>query len=104
MSSPSHNPVGLTPSTFPTYRAIYHFEAQGQHELTLRAGDIILVVEKVDTGWWLAERPGSSSRGWVPANYLEEQITESTSSPPNLPTTFDDSAPTNGVSADEAPR
>ncbi|TQN71440.1 Myosin-1 [Colletotrichum shisoi] len=52
-------------------KVLYDFAGQKENELTVRAGDMIEIVQKENNGWWLAKNGGSQA--WVPAAYVEEQ-------------------------------
>ncbi|KAK1755271.1 myosin-1 [Echria macrotheca] len=52
-------------------KVLYDFAGQRENELSIRAGDIIEIVQKEDNGWWLAKTGGGQA--WVPAAYVEEQ-------------------------------
>jgi phosphatidylinositol phospholipase C gamma-1 len=56
-------------------RAIYDYNAMISDELSFCRGAVITNVEKVDGGWWCGEY-GKSTRGWFPANHVEEIKTE----------------------------
>ena len=53
----------------PQCRALYDYDAQDTDELTIRAGDIITIVNKDNAGWWQGKLRGKS--GLFPANYVE---------------------------------
>ncbi|KAF9432077.1 hypothetical protein BGZ76_011298 [Entomortierella beljakovae] len=56
-------------------RAIYNFDASADEELSLRKGDIVRVIEKIDDGWWdgeLFDKNGIRYGGMFPSNYVEE--------------------------------
>ncbi|ODN75196.1 hypothetical protein L202_06394 [Cryptococcus amylolentus CBS 6039] len=51
-------------------RARFDFDASDRGHLTFRAGDIIQLLRKLDTGWW--DGILEDTRGWFPSNYVEE--------------------------------
>ncbi|WYZ44079.1 hypothetical protein EsH8_VII_000515 [Colletotrichum jinshuiense] len=52
-------------------KVLYDFAGQKENELTVRANDLIEIVQKENNGWWLAKN--GDSQAWVPAAYVEEQ-------------------------------
>lgn len=48
--------------------ALYDYEAQSENELTFKEGDIIIVREKYDDGWWYGHLE-SGEEGLFPSNY-----------------------------------
>eukprot|EP01136_Pigoraptor_vietnamica_P039069 Opistho-1_new@109225 len=50
-------------------RAPYDYDAQGDEELSFRAGDVITIVNKEDDLWWLGELNGR--QGMLPTNFVE---------------------------------
>ncbi|KAM8741993.1 neutrophil cytosol factor 1 isoform 2-T2 [Acanthopagrus schlegelii] len=57
------------PIILDTYRVIADFTKTSKHELNLRTGDLVEIVEKNQNGWWFCQH--ESKHGWVPASYLE---------------------------------
>ena len=49
-------------------KASYDFAARDQRELTIKKGDIIKVLDKDDSGWWMGELP-NGKYGIFPSNY-----------------------------------
>jgi hypothetical protein len=63
------------------YRAIYDYAPQGDNELALNEGDVLMVLEKsADDDWWKAKKKGledeegeaDEPEGLIPNNYVEE--------------------------------
>ncbi|KAI2641055.1 P-loop containing nucleoside triphosphate hydrolase protein [Xylaria nigripes] len=65
-------------------KVLYDFSSTRENELSIRAGDIVEVVQKENNGWWLAKN--SMGQAWVPATYVQEQapapVPVSRSAPP----------------------
>ncbi|KAI7813520.1 neutrophil cytosol factor 1 [Triplophysa rosa] len=57
------------PIMLESYRVIADYGKSSKYELTLKAGDMVDIVEKSPNGWWFCQC--ESRRGWVPASYLE---------------------------------
>ncbi|NXX20815.1 NCF1 factor, partial [Podargus strigoides] len=57
------------PIVLQTYRAIADYEKSSTSDMALKAGDMVDVVEKSESGWWFCQL--KNKRGWVPAAYLE---------------------------------
>jgi len=60
------------------YRAIYDYAPQGDNEIALNEGDVLMVLEKSsDDDWWKAKKKGHGEEeeepeGLIPNNYIEE--------------------------------
>ena len=77
----------------PTAKVLYDFSSDRANELTIRTGEIVQIVSKegngtlspiirrnpecqtnIFTGWWLCMNMTTSTQGWTPEAYLEEQV------------------------------
>jgi len=66
-------------------KALYSHLARFEDELTIRKGDLMIGIEKVEGGaWWMAELNGK--RGHVPGNYVE--IVQAPPTPGRKPSKF----------------
>ena len=48
---------------------LYPYKAQQQGDLTIVEGDVIVVLETVDNGWWMGCH--GDREGWFPGTYVE---------------------------------
>ncbi|PVH99569.1 alpha/beta-hydrolase [Periconia macrospinosa] len=53
---------------YPRARASYDFHGTTHTELSVKEGDVVLVIEQLRSGWWDAVLNGV--RGWVPSNHF----------------------------------
>ena len=66
----------------PRYVAIGDYAAEGDDSLGFKEGDIMELIEKSDTGWWMMKL--GSKEGWAPSTYFElkeDKPTKSNSGP-----------------------
>uniref|UniRef100_A0A8C4QQH3 SH3 domain-containing protein n=1 Tax=Eptatretus burgeri TaxID=7764 RepID=A0A8C4QQH3_EPTBU len=63
------------PILLPTYRARASYSRKNKMELSFQQGDLLEVVSKSSSGWWLCLLP--PQRGWAPASLLELVDTDS---------------------------
>lgn len=56
--------------------ALYAFEAENDGEMTIKRGDVITVLRRIDSGWWYGRCNGVE--GMFPANYVEPLTTSGT--------------------------
>ncbi|XP_069756586.1 SH3 and PX domain-containing protein 2A isoform X3 [Narcine bancroftii] len=53
------------------YVVVANYEKQENSEISLKAGEVVDVIEKSESGWWFVTT--TEEQGWVPATYLESQ-------------------------------
>ncbi|KAM4702593.1 SH3 and PX domain-containing protein 2A isoform 2-T2 [Rhinophrynus dorsalis] len=53
------------------YVVVSNYEKQENSEISLKAGEIVDVIEKNESGWWFVSTV--EEQGWVPATYLDSQ-------------------------------
>ncbi|CAN6665085.1 myosin-5 [Trichomonascus vanleenenianus] len=56
----------------PMAKVLYDFNAESDAQLSIRADEVIIIVQKENNGWWLARHQGSSKQGWAPAAFVQE--------------------------------
>lgn len=69
MSKEQASPTDESEDPFPC-KVKYDFGASEATELSVKAGDTVMILQISETGWCLAQR-GDFSEGWVPMDYLE---------------------------------
>ncbi|KAK9487624.1 meiotically up-regulated gene 137 protein [Lipomyces starkeyi] len=50
-------------------KANFRYQAEAEDELSLEPGDVIIVTEEVDAGWWIGELVGGERSGLFPVPY-----------------------------------
>ncbi|KAL4916628.1 myosin-1 [Aspergillus aurantiobrunneus] len=55
-------------------KVLYDFNSDSSGMLSIRAGEIVQIVSKEGSGWWLCMNLETSAQGWTPEAYLEEQV------------------------------
>lgn len=53
-----------------TVQAEYSFQGENNDELRFKKGDILIVTQKEDGGWW--EGTLGDVTGWFPSNYVKD--------------------------------
>ncbi|QUC23686.1 uncharacterized protein UV8b_07927 [Ustilaginoidea virens] len=66
-----------------TAKVLYDFQGQKENELSIKADDILEIIQKENNGWWLAKN--DHGQAWVPAAYVEEQAAPAPKRPPGPP-------------------
>ncbi|KNE54147.1 hypothetical protein AMAG_00145 [Allomyces macrogynus ATCC 38327] len=62
-------------------RVTFDFDGESDQELTLRRGQVVAVLDEIDSGWWIGECNGA--RGMFPANYTEPITDNPAPAPPS---------------------
>ncbi|XP_072050069.1 LOW QUALITY PROTEIN: uncharacterized protein [Amphiura filiformis] len=73
-SAPVHivDPRGLMQQLQDKYRAVYPYLPMNDDELELEEGDIVLVMERCDDGWFVGTSTRTHMFGTFPGNYVEK--------------------------------
>lgn len=80
LNPPKEEPIGkkksgdsssADPLLLDQYVAVSDYEKQESSEISLRAGQVVEVIEKNESGWWFVS--SDDAQGWVPATCLEAQ-------------------------------
>jgi len=59
-------------ANYPKARALFDYEAQVHGDLTLRAGDMIYIIDREEAeGWWTGQVAGTKRQGLFPSTYVE---------------------------------
>ena len=55
-------------------KVMFDYQRIGEGEITIRAGDVVVVTDNSDKGWWVGYIEGNPDKeGFFPANYVENQ-------------------------------
>ena len=69
---PVHLSVALSKPPLPKSReiatALYDYESENPDDLCFSTGDVLIILEKSESGWWTGELNGK--KGFVPATYF----------------------------------
>ncbi|XP_036402441.1 SH3 and PX domain-containing protein 2A-like isoform X1 [Megalops cyprinoides] len=60
---------GSDPMVLEQYVVVANYEKQENSEISLKAGELVDVIEKSESGWWFVST--AEEQGWVPATYLD---------------------------------
>ncbi|WKY06029.1 hypothetical protein Q1695_006322 [Nippostrongylus brasiliensis] len=72
-------PVANDATAQNTATALFDYEAGQSDELSFRAGDVIVIVEKKDADWWAGHKVDAPNvRGLFPANYVQMRVSNGT--------------------------
>ncbi|XP_077991868.1 proto-oncogene tyrosine-protein kinase Yrk-like [Glandiceps talaboti] len=63
-----------TSQTSCIYVGLYHYEAQIKDELAFEKGNRLLITDKSSGDWWLARHLETNKEGYVPSNYIAEEV------------------------------
>ncbi|KIW87740.1 myosin-1 [Cladophialophora bantiana CBS 173.52] len=93
------------PST-PQARVKYDFNSPNANELSIRAGEMVEIVQKENNGWWLCKNPQTNAQGWTPSAYVEEieQVRVAPPPPPPPPAAHHRPVPTPSVVVNGGPK
>ena len=58
------------PITLEQYEVLQNYEKEEQSEISIKAGSVVDVIEKRETGWWYVQT--GEGEGWVPSSYLHK--------------------------------
>ncbi|GAO52587.1 hypothetical protein G7K_6660-t1 [Saitoella complicata NRRL Y-17804] len=69
---PPPPPAAVEEPQAPIYKGLYDFNGQSASELSFKKDEVLDIVQKGETGWWLARKDGRD--GWVPQSYVKEEM------------------------------
>ena len=58
--------------SFLEYKVSFPYDARRDDELTLKEGDLVVVFETADSGWWRGS--AGTKHGWFPGSYVEVNV------------------------------
>ncbi|EXJ56809.1 myosin-1 [Cladophialophora yegresii CBS 114405] len=84
---PPPPPPAAAPAAVPSKpqaKVKYDFNSPNANELSIKAGEVIEILQKENNGWWLCKNPRTDAQGWTPSAYVEE-IEQARAPPPPPP-------------------
>ncbi|VDM34560.1 unnamed protein product [Hydatigera taeniaeformis] len=66
-----HHSLGKNSSKY--FVAIFDYKARCEGDLTVHKGDVVVMLDRSDTDWWLVENATIHQHGYVPSSYLAEE-------------------------------
>ena len=72
-------PSPPSPPPQPRVKALYGYRGKSSRELTMRKGDVLVLISDSNSDWWKVELDGK--QGFVPANYVRKIETPPTPKP-----------------------
>ncbi|NP_001161548.1 FYN/Yes-like tyrosine-protein kinase [Saccoglossus kowalevskii] len=71
-ADPPSSPTHVEGSTI--YVALYSYDSRSADDLAFKKGDRLLILDKSAGDWWMARHVNDSIEGYVPSNYIAEEI------------------------------
>jgi len=69
-STPEPQPAAAPSEEGERYRSMFDYDPQNDGELAIKEGEILIITEKDESGWWYATS-ADGREGFVPASYVE---------------------------------
>ena len=54
------------------HRVVKNYSGQSSTQMSLKVGDVVIVVEALDSGWWLGCH--GDQVGWFPGDHVEVSV------------------------------